>query len=112
MAIAQQLAGYTLGGADMLRRAMGKKKKEELDKQFVTFECGHEEPTGSVLGGDHCPVGHPVAVRGLRVQQGPLGGLRCHLVLHGVLEGELPGRVHGGVADDERRTTRRRPRST
>jgi DNA polymerase-3 subunit alpha len=40
MAIAQQLAGYTLGGADLLRRAMGKKKKEELDKQFVTFESG------------------------------------------------------------------------
>ncbi|HMQ65956.1 MAG TPA: DNA polymerase III subunit alpha, partial [Arachnia sp.] len=34
MAIAQQLAGYTLGGADMLRRAMGKKKKSELDAQY------------------------------------------------------------------------------
>ena len=31
MAIAQKLAGYTLGQADLLRRAMGKKKKEELD---------------------------------------------------------------------------------
>ncbi|MGW4412015.1 DNA polymerase III subunit alpha [Nonomuraea sp. NPDC004702] len=40
MAIAQQLAGYTLGGADILRRAMGKKKKEEMDKQWATFLSG------------------------------------------------------------------------
>jgi DNA polymerase-3 subunit alpha len=40
MAIAQQLAGYTLGGADILRRAMGKKKKEEMDKQWATFSSG------------------------------------------------------------------------
>ncbi|WP_110181583.1 DNA polymerase III subunit alpha [Nocardioides solisilvae] len=43
MAIAQQLAGYTLGQADLLRRAMGKKKKEELDKQFETFSSGMRE---------------------------------------------------------------------
>jgi DNA polymerase III subunit alpha len=43
MAIAQQLAGYTLGQADLLRRAMGKKKKEELDKQFVAFSGGMTE---------------------------------------------------------------------
>ncbi len=35
MAVAQKLAGYTLGQADILRRAMGKKKKSELDKQFA-----------------------------------------------------------------------------
>ncbi len=40
MAIAQKLAGYTLGQADILRRAMGKKKKEELDKQFEGFSAG------------------------------------------------------------------------
>jgi len=43
MAIAQKLAGYTLGQADLLRRAMGKKKKSELDKQFATFESGMVE---------------------------------------------------------------------
>jgi DNA polymerase-3 subunit alpha len=37
MQIAQHLAGYTLGGADMLRRAMGKKKAEEMQKQKQTF---------------------------------------------------------------------------
>jgi DNA polymerase-3 subunit alpha len=43
MAIAQKLAGYTLGQADLLRRAMGKKKKSELDKQFETFSGGMTE---------------------------------------------------------------------
>ncbi len=40
MAIAQTLAGYSLGKADLLRRAMGKKKKEILDKEFVPFADG------------------------------------------------------------------------
>ena len=40
MAIAQRVAGYSLGGADLLRRAMGKKKKEILDKEFVPFSQG------------------------------------------------------------------------
>lgn len=40
MAIAQVLAGFSLGAADNMRRAMGKKKKEELDKQYAGFESG------------------------------------------------------------------------
>ena len=40
MAIAQRVAGYSLGQADILRRAMGKKKKAELDKQFAAFSAG------------------------------------------------------------------------
>jgi DNA polymerase-3 subunit alpha len=40
---AQILAGYTLGQADLLRRAMGKKKKEILDKEFVPFRQGCQE---------------------------------------------------------------------
>ena len=43
MAIAQQLAGYTLGAADMLRRAMGKKKKAELDAHYERFSKGMQE---------------------------------------------------------------------
>ncbi|WP_018691064.1 DNA polymerase III subunit alpha [Algicola sagamiensis] len=42
MQIAQVLAGYTLGGADMLRRAMGKKKPEEMAKQRSIFRDGAE----------------------------------------------------------------------
>jgi DNA polymerase-3 subunit alpha len=40
MAIAQHVAGYSLGAADLLRRAMGKKKKSELDAQYETFSAG------------------------------------------------------------------------
>lgn len=43
MAIAQRVAGYSLGQADILRRAMGKKKKSELDKQFAAFSAGMTE---------------------------------------------------------------------
>jgi DNA polymerase III subunit alpha len=40
MSIAQVVAGYSLGSADLLRRAMGKKKKEILDKEFEPFAAG------------------------------------------------------------------------
>src|SRR6478609_1078724 len=43
MSIAQKVGGYTLGQADLLRRAMGKKKKEVLDKEFVPFSEGMRE---------------------------------------------------------------------
>ncbi len=41
--IAQVLSGYTLGGADLLRRAMGKKIKEEMDQQREKFVTGAQE---------------------------------------------------------------------
>ncbi len=43
MRIAQILAGYSLGEADLLRRAMGKKKKEEMDQQRARFLSGAAE---------------------------------------------------------------------
>ena len=43
MQIAQVLAGYSLGGADLLRRAMGKKKPEEMAKERAKFEAGAKE---------------------------------------------------------------------
>ncbi len=43
MQIAQILAGYSLGGADLLRRAMGKKKPEEMEKQGEIFRQGAVE---------------------------------------------------------------------
>ncbi|MCF6337086.1 MAG: DNA polymerase III subunit alpha [Gammaproteobacteria bacterium] len=54
MQIAQVLAGYTLGGADMLRRAMGKKKPEEMAKQRELFtkgalDRGVEEKTATYI---------------------------------------------------------------
>ena len=43
MQIARALAGYSLGGADLLRRAMGKKKKETMDKEKAKFMAGAEK---------------------------------------------------------------------
>ena len=43
MAAAQKVAGYTLGGADILRRVMGKKKRHELEKQQAIFFAGMKE---------------------------------------------------------------------
>lgn len=43
MQTAQIMAGYSLGGADLLRRAMGKKKKEDMDKQREIFVKGSKE---------------------------------------------------------------------
>src|SRR6185369_16418596 len=46
MQAAQILAGYTLGAADLLRRAMGKKKVEEMQKQRETFVKGAAKVNG------------------------------------------------------------------
>jgi DNA polymerase-3 subunit alpha len=40
MAIAQRLAGYSLGKADLLRRAMSKKKRDVIQREFVPFSAG------------------------------------------------------------------------
>ena len=52
MQIAQVMAGYTLGGADMLRRAMGKKKPEEMAKQRGGFieGCANNGIDGDLAG--------------------------------------------------------------
>ena len=48
MAIAQKVAGFTLGRADLLRKAMGKKNKEILDKEYIPFEAGMQSNGFSV----------------------------------------------------------------
>ncbi len=98
MAIAQQLAGYTLGKADLLRRAMGKKKREVLDAEYVGFEKGMLE-RGFSAAVDQGVVGRPGPVLRLRVQQGALGRLRPRLLLDRLSQGQLPGRVHGRAPD-------------
>lgn len=54
MQVAQVVAGYSLGGADILRRAMGKKIPEEMEKQKITFvegavKNGHDEADAAEL---------------------------------------------------------------
>ena len=47
MQIAQTMGGYSLGGADLLRRAMGKKIRAEMDSQRETFVDGRHRSAAS-----------------------------------------------------------------
>ena len=107
MQIANRLAGYSLGEADLLRRAMGKKKAEEMAKQrerFVEGAAQREYPAEE----DRKDFRSDGAVRRIRLQQVALGGLRPAGLSHGVSEDALSGRVHGGAADVGHRHHRRR----
>ena len=98
MQVAQKIAGYSLGEADLLRRAMGKKNKEEMDKQRERFQSGAKQNgyPPKKGGGVVRPAGE---VRRVRLQQIALSGVRVSGVPDGVFEGALRGGVHGGAAD-------------
>ncbi len=102
MRIAQKVAGYSLARADILRKAMGKKKREVLDKEYEGFSDGMKA-NGFSAPRDQGAVGHRPAVRRLRVQQVARRRLRAGVVLDGVPQGQLPGRVHGRPAHLGRR---------
>ena len=109
--IANQLAGYSLGEADLLRRAMGKKKPEEMAKQREQLRRGrdgarHRPRRGR---GDLRPDGR---VRGLRLPEGALDRLRADHLPDRVPEGEPPARVPGGAALDRGRATTTSSRAT
>ena len=72
MQIANRLAGYSLGEADLLRRAMGKKKREEMAAQRERFVagCARQQGPGEEGRADLRPDG---GVRRLRLQQVALG---------------------------------------
>ncbi len=65
MQIAQVLSGYTLGGADMLRRAMGKKKPEEMAKQRSVFAEGAKKRNQRRTGDENLRPGGEI--RRLRI---------------------------------------------
>jgi DNA polymerase-3 subunit alpha len=98
MQIAQVLSGYSLGEADLLRRAMGKKIKAEMDKQRERFVDGAvSERRGEAAGRQHLrPAGE---VRRLRFQQVARRRLRHRFLPDRLHEGALSGRVPGGVDD-------------
>ena len=93
MQIAQVLAGYTLGGADMLRRAMGKKKPEEMAKQRVDLRRGRRREAVEADRDLHLrPDGK---VCRLRFQQVAFGGLRAGVLPDSLVESALSCRIHG-----------------
>ena len=109
--IAQKVAGYSLGKADLLRKAMGKKKKEVLDAEWVGFEAGMQANGFSAA-----------AIKTLWDILVPFSDYafnRAHTAAYGMvsywtayLKANYPVRVHGRPADLGRRTTRTRSRST
>ncbi len=111
MAIAQKLAGYTLGQADILRRAMGKKKKSELDKQFAGVLGGHDR-AGLLARRDQDAVGHPAAVLRLRLQQGALRGVRLVSYWTAYLKANYPAEYMAALLTSVQATTRTSRRST
>ena len=106
MQIANVLAGYSLGEADLLRRAMGKKDPGEMAKQRDRFLSGAHE-RGFPKEKSEKIFDLMAAVRGLRVQQVALGRLCAAGLSHGLSEDALPGAVHGRAADVGDRQDRR-----
>ena len=116
MQIAQVIGGYTLGAADVLRRAMGKKDKEEMAKHRDVFVAGAEK-NGLARGKATALFELMDEVRRLRLQQVARGRVRADRLPDRVPQGASPGGVHGGqpVAGDGRhrqgaRALRRRGR--
>ena len=95
MQIAQVLAGYTLGGADLLRRAMGKKKPEEMAKQRAVFVNGAVE-RGVANNRRKLYFRSDGEICRLRLQQIAFGRVRHACISNGLVEGALSGRIHGG----------------
>ena len=92
MQIAQALAGYSLGDADNLRRAMGKKKAEEMAKERERFLDGAAEQRTADAQARRRDLRPDGDLRGLRLQQDPLRRVRAHHVPDGLSEGALPAR--------------------
>ncbi len=112
MQIAQVLSGYSLGEADMLRRAMGKKIKKEMDAQRARFVDG-AVARGLAQGQGRRDLRSSRQIRRLRLQQEPRGGLCADRLLDRLVQGEPPGRVPRRLDDPrqgQHRQARRIPR--
>ena len=92
MQAAQLLAGYSLGEADLLRRAMGKKIKSEMDAQRARFVEGCARNDIPATQGERA-VRHDRQVRRLRLQQEPRRGLCARRLPDRMAEGAPPGGI-------------------
>ena len=98
MQTAQILAGYTMGDADILRRAMGKKDPEEMAAQRERFVSGAvaKKYRRETRHRNLRPDGN---LRALRFQQVAFGGLRPGFLSDRLSQDPLSRRVHGGAVD-------------
>ena len=99
MRIAQALAGFSLGQADVLRKAMGKKDPKVMAKQREAFMAGAQRQGRQREEGDEDlrPDG---VLRRVRLQQVALDGLCVPGLPDRVSQGELPLALRRGAADD------------
>ena len=98
MQLAQVLSGYSLGEADLLRRAMGKKIKAEMDAQGARFVKGALEK--GIDGGPRAlHLRTDGEVRGLRLQQVPRRGLRADRLSDRLSQGEPRAGIHRRLHD-------------
>ena len=112
MAIAQKLAGYSLGAADLLRRAMGKKKKEILDKEFEPFSRRHAGATATPTSAIKTLWDILVPFSDYAFNKAHTAGYGLVVLLDRLPQGQLPGRVHGRAAHQRRRRQGQDRRST
>ena len=98
MQAAQILAGYSLGEADLLRRAMGKKIRSEMQKQRTRFVVGLRRARHRSRPG-RSDLRIARAFRRLRLQQEPRRRLCAGRLPDRLHEGELSGRIPCGVDD-------------
>jgi DNA polymerase-3 subunit alpha len=94
MQISQIIGGYTLGGADMLRRAMGKKKADEMAKHRATIAEGAKK--GLRPGAGRAAVRPDDQVRRVRLQQVAHRRLRGGHLPHRLAQGAPLRGLHGG----------------
>ena len=93
MQAAQVLAGYSLGEADLLRRAMGKKIQSEMDAQRATLRRGLRRAQRHPRGQGQRAVRLDRQVRRLRLQQEPRRGLCAARLPDRLAEGASPRRI-------------------
>ena len=111
MRIAQKVAGYSLGQSRHSAQGHGQEEARGAREGVRGLLRGHEGQR-VLRGRRQGAVGHHPSVRRLRVQQVARRRLRAGVVLDGLPQGQLSGRVHGRVCSPRSATTRTRPRCT
>ena len=102
MQIAQELAGYSLGRADLLRRAMGKKIKKEMEEQRQTFVDG--ATARGVPGAKASRIFDQVAkFAGYGFNKSHAAAYALVAYQTRIFEGQLPGRIPGRLDDPRHR---------
>ena len=98
MRIAQKVAGYSLARADILRKAMGKKKREVLEKEFEGFSDGMKA-NGFSAAAIKALWDTVLPFADYAFNKSHAAGLRAGVLLDRLPQGQLSRRVHGRTAD-------------